>query len=133
MNTVITNVLKYCFIILGLMGGLEAAIAQESDDRLGGYWKKKGASVYIKVVNNEGVYEAEIVRNDWFPGLVGTRFFHNVVPGKKNRWVGEVDIPDSEKTGKATLRIKASGELASRLRPGGSAIWLRSEPVEKRY
>jgi len=109
--------------------------AQQDGDSLTGYWKQKGESFYIKVDESEGGMNAEVVRNDWSPGLVGTSFFSKVVPvdGKKDRWVGEAPNPKSSKSGKATMRINREGYLSVRLRPGGRSMWVRSEAIEKRY
>ena len=110
------------------------AVAQQ-DESIVGYWKQQGESFYIKIDNADGRMNAEIVRNDWSPGLVGTILFSNVVAvdGKKGRWTGEAPNPNSSRTGKATLRMNRDGELSIRLRPGGRSIWKRSEAVEKRY
>jgi len=110
------------------------AVAQQ-DESIEGYWKQKGESFYIKIDNADGRMNAEIVRNDWSPGLVGTTFFSNIVAvdGKKGRWAGEAPNPNSSRAGKATLRMSRDGELSVRLRPGGRSIWKRSEAVEKRY
>lgn len=129
--------IKPYFVMLSLiigMAGMNASIAQESADSLTGYWKQKSDSVYIQVVMSDGAYEAEMVRNDWAPGLVGSKYFYNVVAveDKKNRWAGESKIEGSSRSGKATLRLRRSGELTSKHKPGGKAVWVRSEPVEKR-
>jgi len=127
--------LTTCLFLFGALGGLNAAAQEnESADAISGYWKQEGASVYILVVNSDGVYEAEMIRNDWSPGLVGGKFFQNVVPsGKKgNRWVGDSLVVGSDRAGKMTLRLRNSGKLSTRSRPGGRAVWQRSEPVEKR-
>jgi len=110
------------------------AVAQE-EESIEGYWKQQGESFYIKIDNADGRMNAEVVRNDWSPGLVGTTYFSNVVAvqGKKGRWVGEAPNPNSARAGKATLRVNRSGELSVRLRPGGRSKWKRSEAVEKRY
>ncbi len=110
------------------------AVAQQGES-IEGYWKQQGESFYIKIVNADGRMNAEIVRNDWAPGLVGTTLFSNAVAvdGKKGRWAGEAPNPKSSRAGKATLRMYRSGELSVRLKPGGRSMWKRSEAVEKRY
>lgn len=110
------------------------AVAQQGDS-IEGYWKQQGESFYIKIENADGRMNAEIVRNDWSPGLVGTTFFSNVVAvqGKKGRWTGETPNPNSSRAGKATLKMSSNGDLSVRLKPGGRSMWKRSEAVEKRY
>jgi len=66
-----------CLLVLGLASGLNVALAQQGDDPLNGYWKQVGESVYIVITLSEGGYEAEVMRNDWAPGLVGTKIFEN--------------------------------------------------------
>jgi len=113
---------------------LSAMPAHTQDQSLDGYWKQKGKSVYIKVDVSEGVYQAEIVRDDWSPGLVGSLYFNNVVStGKPERWAGEAPIVGSDRTAKATLRITRDGELSVKIRRGSKLLWARSEAVEKRY
>ena len=130
----IRNLSRY-FALLCLIACLKPALAQESGDLLSGYWKQEADSVYIKVVNSNGVYEAEMIRNDWAPALVGTMYLQNVVPveGRDNRWIGESSIKDSDDVARATLRVNRSGVLSTRLRPGGRARWLRTDPIEKRF
>ena len=130
----IRNLSRY-FAFLCLIACLKPVLAQESGDLLSGYWKQEADSVYIKVVNSNGVYEAEMIRNDWAPALVGTMYFENAVAveGRNNRWVGVSSIKGSDDPARATLRVNRSGVLSTRLRPGGRARWLRSEPIEKRY
>lgn len=124
-----------CLIVFSLAGVSSTVLAQQSTDPLSGYWRQKEASVYLLVVNSGGRYEAEMIRNDWSPGLVGTKYFHNVVAvrGKSNSWAGATPISGSSQLGTATLNINRSGELRSRRKPGGRATWVRSEPIEKRY
>ena len=124
-----------CIVVFSLVGASSSVIAQQNTDQLSGYWRQKEASVYIQVVNSGGSYEAEIVRNDWEPGLVGTKLFHNVVAerDKKNSWAGNTPISGSSQLGTTTLKMNRSGELRSRHKPGGRATWVRSEPIEKRY
>ena len=125
----------FFLVVVSLLSSLNTVFAQQSADMLSGYWKHKQESIYIQVVNLDGRYEAEIVRNDWVPGLVGTKFFHNVVEveNKKNRWAGESAIQGSNNSGRATLNINRAGELRSKRKPGGRITWVRSDPVEKRY
>ena len=125
----------HCLFAIGLIVSLSSAVAQEvvTADPLAGYWKQKNdLSFTILVVNSEGLYDAEILRSDWSPGLIGTKFFRDVKNTKKNRWEGEADRIGSEKTARVTIKVNRAGELSTRLRPGGSTIWVRSEPVEKR-
>lgn len=127
--------IRRCLVVTGLIAGLGTAVAQDevSADPLAGYWKQKNdLSFNILIVNSDGVYDAEIIRSDWSPGLIGTKLFRDVVSTKKNRWAGEADIIGSSRIAKVSLRIKRSGELTTKVRPGDSIIWLRSEPVEKR-
>jgi len=130
----IRMVLRACLFLVGLTGGLNA-VAQDGSYSLSGYWKQERASVYIHVVDVDGIYEAEMIRNDWSPGLVGTKIFQNVVVSEKrtNRWSGESVDAASGRIGKASLRINRDGKLRSRLRPGGNAVWVRSGAIEKRY
>ena len=126
--------LCYCFVVVGLFTALGAAIAQDevSDDPLAGYWRKKDdLSFFILVANVDGVYEAEVISSDWSPGLVGTKFFRDVVNVKKNRWAGEADIIGSDRVAKVSIKISRSGELTTRLRPGGSVVWERDETESK--
>ncbi len=131
----IRMLLRASVFLVVLASGLNAVAQDSSANSLNGYWKQEGASVYIRVVDNEGIFEAEVIRNDWSPGLVGTKLFQNVVVSEKrnDRWSGESVDAASGRVGKASLRINRDGKLRSRLRPGGSAIWMRSEPIEKRY
>ncbi|MBL4672849.1 MAG: hypothetical protein JKX81_11375 [Arenicella sp.] len=124
-----------CLLVLGLASGLNVALAQQGDDPLNGYWKQVGESVYIVITLSEGGYEAEVMRNDWAPGLVGTKIFENVlsVSNKKPRWAGDTFTVGSNESGKATLSLDRSGELRTRLKPGGRAKWKRTDPIEKRY
>ena len=125
--------------MLCLIGCMDIALAQSSEltegtDPLIGYWKQEQKSVYIHVVNVDGSYQAEMVRNDWAPGLVGTMFFQNVVEVKSNRWAGDGHIEGSDRLAKASLKMNRAGtKLTTRHKPGGSKNWERSEPVEKRY
>ncbi len=128
--------LRYCFVVIGLVATLGTAIAQDevSTDPLAGYWRKKDdLSFYILIANVDGVYEAEIIRSDWSPGLVGTKFFRDVVSVKKNRWTGEADIFGSDRTAKVSIKISRSGELNTRFRPGESVVWVASETDRKSY
>ncbi|MFT6408448.1 MAG: hypothetical protein ACJAQ6_001867 [Arenicella sp.] len=97
--------------------------------------EKNSESIYIQIVSSDTIYEAEIISNDWAPGLVGRKLFENVVrvSNKKLRWVGGVSRAESRRIGKATLKIARSGILSTNLRPGGSAKWTRTDPIEKRY
>ena len=133
MNTVIQNVVKRCFTVLCILAFSAGVQAQDTDDKLSGYWKHEKESIYIKVVNNDGIYEAEMVRNDWSPHLVGTRTFQNAVQSKSNRWTGEAEILDSDEMAKVSLRLSGNRQLTIRLRPGGRTVWERSEPIQKRY
>ena len=120
-------------VVIGLVSGLGAVAAQDNDsaDPLTGYWHKNDdLSFYIHIVKSDGIYAAEVIRSDWSPGLIGTQFFRDVVITKKNRWAGEVDIIGSDRTAKAGLRILRSGELRTRLRPGGNQVWVRGEPAD---
>jgi len=120
-----------CLIGLGLLSVSGLALAQQDADRLSGYWKKIGESVYMKIVNTNGVYEAEMVRNDWSPELVGSSIFSDAtqVGNRSNRWEG---VAGADPSGSAKMRITPSGELTIRLRPGGRSKWEQSEHVEKR-
>jgi hypothetical protein len=125
----------FCLLVLGLACGLNVALAQQGDDPLNGYWKQVGESIYIEITLSENGYEAEVMRNDWAPGLVGTKIFENVlsVSKKKLRWAGDAIIVGSDESGKATLNLDRSGELKTRFKPGGRAKWVRTDPIEKRY
>ena len=117
---------------LALSGAGSLAHAQKG--LLDGYWKQKGKSVYIKVVNLDGVYHAEVVRDDWSPGLVGSMYFSNVeTTGKPGRWAGEAPVVGTDRIAKATLKLTRDDELSVRIRRGTKLLWVRSEPVEKRY
>lgn len=131
----VTKWLSLCLIVVALSSGLNVALAQQSDDPLNGYWKQVGESVYIQITRSDDGYQAEVIRNDWAPGLVGSKLFKNVVSvsNKKPRWAGDTIINGSEISGEATVRINRSGELSTRLKPGGRATWERSQPVKKAY
>ena len=104
------------------------------DDLLSGYWKQDGKSVYIKVINLDGVYHAEVIRDDWSPGLVGSTYFNNVTnSGKQGRWSGDAPVFGEDRVLKATLKITRDDELSVKIRRGSKLLWLRSEEVEKRY
>ncbi len=126
-------ILVRCVMLLSFMPTAFAVAQQE--ESIEGYWKQQGESVYIKVDNKDGRMNAEVVRSDWAPGLVGTILFSDVVAveGRKDRWAGETPNPNSSRAGKATLRVYRSGALSIRLKPGGRSMWTRSEAVEKRY
>ena len=110
------------------MSTITVAQDEEGSDPLAGSWRKKDdLSFFILIANTDGVYEAEIIRSDWSPGLIGTQFFRDVVNVKKNRWTGEADVFGSDRTAKVSIKISRSGELTTRLRPGGSVVWVRSE------
>lgn len=122
--------LRYCFVLVGLVVVSATSVAQVEDgtDPLAGSWRKKeDLSFFIRIVNKDGVYEAEIVRSDWSPGLIGTQFFRDVVNVKKNRWAGEADLLESNRKARVSIKISRSGELTTRLRPGGSVVWVRGE------
>lgn len=131
----VTKWQSLCLIVVAIVSGLSVATAQQSDNPLHGYWKQVGASVYIEVTSSEGGYQAEVIRNDWAPALVGTQLFKNVVSisNKKPRWAGDTIVNGSKVAGEATLRIGRSGELSTWLKPGGRAKWTRSEPIKKAY
>lgn len=121
-------------IVIGLVSGLGAVAAQDNDsaDPLTGYWQKDDdLSFYIHVVKSDGVYAAEVIRSDWSPRLIGTQFFRDVVSTKKNRWAGEADSIGSDRIAKVSLRISRSGDLSTRLRPGGNQVWVRGESTTK--
>jgi len=124
-----------CLLVIGLASSLNVVLAQQGDDPLIGYWKQVGESVYIEITLSESGYQAEVMRNDWTPALVGTKLFENVVSvsNKKPRWAGEVFTVGSDESGKANLSLDRSGQLKTKLRPGGRATWERTDPVEKRY
>lgn len=120
---------------LGLIGGDNVAMAQDSADSLAGFWRQKGASIYIEIIDKDGALEAEMVRNDWEPGLVGKFVFKNVVWIKKNKWKGDGYYPKSSKVGTMSLTLGRTGDLSSVLKPGrgNKHKWIRTDPIEKRY
>lgn len=129
-----SNAIAIVFSMVLLAVPSAYAVAQQTES-IEGYWKQQGESFYIRIDSEDGRMNAEVVRNDWAPGLVGTTFFSNVVAvqGKKGRWTGEAPNPNSSRAGKATLKMNRSGELSVRLKPGGRSMWKRSEAVEKRF
>lgn len=122
-------------LVICLASSFNAALAQQGDDPLIGYWKQVGESVYIEITLSGNGYEAQVMRNDWTPALVGTKIFGSVVSvsNKKPRWAGEAFTLGSNEPGKANLSLDRSGQLRTRLKPGGRATWKRTDPVEKRY
>jgi hypothetical protein len=132
------NLLKYSLLlVLGMVATLSVSLpinAQESDSLLG-YWKEKGASVYIHISETDGVINAEMIRNDWAPGLVSEKVFQGLIPGKKNKWTGAALIIGSDEMGVVTVSMKGGKELSTKVKPGRSKRikWVRSEPMEKRY
>lgn len=126
--------LRYCVALIGLVAVSATSVAQVEDsaDPLSGSWRKKeDLSFFILIANKDDVYEAEIIRSDWSPGLVGAQFFRDVVNVKKNRWTGQADLFQSDRIAKVSLKISRSGELTTRLRPGGSVVWVRDETESK--
>ncbi|MFQ3246719.1 MAG: hypothetical protein ACI9SP_003373 [Arenicella sp.] len=97
-------------LVLGLASGLGVALAQQGDDPLNGYWKQVGESIYIEITLSESGYQAEVMRNDWSPVLVGTKIFENVlsVSKKRARWAGDAFSEGSDAPGSATLSIDRS-------------------------
>jgi hypothetical protein len=124
-----------CLLVIGLASSFNIALAQQGDDPLIGYWKQVGESVYIEITLSESGYEAQVMRNDWTPALVGTKIFENAVSvsNKKPRWAGEAFTVGSNEPGKANLNLDRSGQLKTKLKPGGRATWKRTDPIEKRY
>lgn len=130
-----------CLLTVGIVslslivsGIFSTVIAQEEASPLLGFWRQKGDSVYIHVTETEGIINAEIVRNDWSPGLVGEMVFQELTAGKKNRWEGKAFILGSDKLGKVKVTLKKNEVLETSVRPGPRKKfqWVRSEPVEKR-
>lgn len=130
-----SRILTIFFSMVLLLVPSTFASAQQQSESIQGYWKQKGESFYIKIDNADGEMSAEVIRNDWAPGLVGTTFFSNILPvqGRKGRWAGEAPNPNSSRAGKATIRMTRDGEMSVRLRPGGRSVWRRTDAVEKRY
>lgn len=126
---------QICLILFASFIYSHACFAQQNKDSISGYWKQEGASVYIHVVETGSSYQAEIVRNDWAPALVGTLYFRNAVPDskRKKRWIGESLSPNSDQVVKANLRLSPSGILKARFKPGGRTSWQKTQPIEKRY
>jgi hypothetical protein len=132
------NWLKYTLLLLlGMIAVLSTSVpvkAQESDSLIG-FWKQKGASVYIQISETDGVINAEMIRNDWAPGLVSQNIFQNLTPGKKNRWTGDALLVGSDEMGTVSVSMKDGQELTTKVKPGRTKKikWSRSEAMEKRY
>lgn len=110
------------------------AVAQQESPLLG-YWKQKGDSVYIHITKEDGVINAEMIRNDWNPGMVGKMVFQELTAAKKNKWEGSAVVSGSSKLGVVKISLKQGEELSTRVRPGPSkkVKWGRTGPLEKRY
>jgi len=123
------------FCVLGLVVLFNVGLpAYAQDNSLVGYWKQQGKSVYIKVTSSDEVYQAEVIRDDWSPGLVGSTYFNNVTnSGKQGRWSGDAPIFGSDRVLKATLKITRDDELSVKIRRGSKLLWVRSEAIEKKY
>lgn len=132
------NWLKYTLLLsLGAMTAVSTSMpvnAQESDSLLG-FWKQEKQSVYIQITEVDGVINAEMIRNDWSPGLVSKNVFQNLTPGKKNKWQGDAIIVGSDEMGTVNVSLKRGQELTTKVKPGRTKKikWSRSEPMEKRY
>lgn len=120
--------------VIGILTTSISANAQESASILG-FWKQRIDSVYIEVTEIDGVINAEIVRNDWAPGLVGKIVFQELTSGKKNKWTGQAYIIGSDKMGVVSVSLKGNEELTTKVKPGRTKKikWLRTDAIEKRY
>lgn len=109
-------------------------VAQEVSPILG-YWKQNGSSVYIHVTEENGVINAEMIRNDWNPGMVGQVVFQELTASKKNKWEGNALLTNSSELGVVQISLRRGEELTTRVKPGTSKRikWDRTDPVEKRY
>lgn len=108
------------------------AVAQESASILG-FWKQSKDSIYIHIIQEEGKIYAEMVRNDWSPGLVGKQVFQNLIKGKKNKWTGDAYIAGKDKLSSVSISIDANDELTTKVKRKKKFQWVRTEAIEKRY
>lgn len=125
------NCIVSCVLLLFLTAVLPAT-AQDSDPLLG-QWRQKKDSVYINITQSNGVISAQMVRNDWSPGLIGKVVFNEIMPAKKNKYIGQAYLVGSDDDGVVNISLKGSNKMTTRVKPGSNKkiSWIRIDPDKK--
>lgn len=124
--------LVFLGVLIANLGASTMVIAQESDSILG-FWKQKTDSVYINIKQEDGKIHAEMIRNDWSPGLVGIQIFQNLTTNKKNKWTGSAYVIGETELDDVSVSFKGGNEFSSKVKRQKKIKWVRTDPIEKRY
>ena len=114
-------------IIVGLVCAI-AVEAAEQDNKLLGYWQKKGEAVVLEMKQVDGKIEGIIVRADWEPGLVEKVFVRNIeFESDSENWKGEFYDTRSDQFRQGSISARKSDTLSIKVKGRRRVSWIKTE------
>lgn len=115
-----------CLVATVLMNHL-AFSAENLEEKMIGFWQKKGSVIVLEIVKTDGRLEGTIVRSDWEPGLVGKVFAKNLEVESKRKLKGELLDLKSNEYRPGSLSEKRGQTLSIRVKGRKPTLWMKSE------